>query len=136
MDTENPIPTLTREDILVKIQGEKDQYWMFRTLLLLNRVRYRDLKEYRRRVGKVENRNLPDYLLQWSSNTQNLTFNYIDEMQRTMTKDMWRQKCRTISGRFVSKFIELIENESVMNLILEEANRYAIMTNTIDNGDQ
>jgi len=138
MDTENAIPTLTREDILTKDQGEKDQYWMFRLVLLLNRVRYRDLNEYRQRVGKVENRNLPEYLLKWAVpiNERNLTFAHIDEMQRTMTKDLWRQKCRTISGRFVNSFISFIEHDSVMNLILEEANRYIIMTDTIDNGDQ
>jgi hypothetical protein len=68
-DHENNI--LTADILRTKIReqdgGSIAQNWIFRSLLYLAREQTTDLKNYRRNMGKRENRNSPTYWIDWMS---------------------------------------------------------------------
>ncbi|MGA0867059.1 MAG: hypothetical protein ACO3QV_07065 [Candidatus Nanopelagicaceae bacterium] len=113
---------------LIAEMCEKDQMWLFRSLILLGRYMEHDLKGYRTKVGKVDNRNSVRYWLEWMSRTlihRNMTLQQIHAGTPSVMGDpnWWTQNGRYLSRTHLDSCLTFIRTDSVKNLIYALATR-------------
>jgi hypothetical protein len=113
---------------LIAEMCEKDQMWLFRSLILLGRYMEHDLKGYRAKVGKIDNRNSVRYWLDWMSRSlihRSMTLRQIHAGTPSVMGDAewFNNHGRQISGVHRDSCLAFIRTDSVKNLIYALATR-------------
>lgn len=120
----NQTQTLTPD--LIATMCEKDQIWLFRSLILLTRYMEADIAKYRESLGKIDNRNSPRYWLDWMSRsllnrTMTLRASYL-AVPATIDDPKWfTERGRVLSNTHLQSAIDFIKNDSVKQTVYDLA---------------
>ena len=117
--TADHIRDMVRSD---HVSASNQQSWIWRSLLYCFREMQRDIGQYRKDMGRVENRNSPAYWIDWMSDGglhKNSSASDVHTVILTDTKN----PPRDLSGSHMDKAVQFLTTEGVAEAVLRFVQR-------------